>query len=70
MRNMNVRMVEQLQTSKTEYKDSMVWVMLSALVLLTFVGNWLWVNLDTRPPHWDAAAHLRIALKYLRVLTS
>ena len=45
-------------------------VMLAVLILAVFAANVLWVHLDTLPPHWDAAAHLRIASKYLHILTA
>ncbi|MFQ5673414.1 MAG: LmeA family phospholipid-binding protein [Nitrospinales bacterium] len=65
-------MREKLQTDCARHgaSGSLVWIALAALVLAVFAVNGLWVTLDTRPPHWDAAAHLRIASKYLHVLTS
>lgn len=42
-------------------RDSLV---LGALVLVITGLNLLWVSLETRPPHWDAAKHLGYSLQY------
>ncbi|MEC7640610.1 MAG: hypothetical protein VYC17_00490 [Nitrospinota bacterium] len=56
-------MQEPDQPGNIEAIDSLVQLSLLVLVLTTFFGNGLWVTLDTRPAHWDSAAHLRITLK-------
>jgi 4-amino-4-deoxy-L-arabinose transferase-like glycosyltransferase len=40
------------------------------MILWTYACNQIWVLLDTRPPSWDQAAHLRIAFGYWSVLVS
>jgi 4-amino-4-deoxy-L-arabinose transferase-like glycosyltransferase len=44
--------------------------LLLAMVLWTYACNQIWVLLDTRPPSWDPAAHLRIAFGYWNVFVS
>ena len=44
--------------------------LLLAMILWTYACNQIWVLLDTRPPSWDPAAHLRIAFGYWNVLVS
>ena len=40
------------------------------MILWTYACNQIWVLLDTRPPSWDPAAHLRIAFGYWNVFVS
>ena len=44
--------------------------LLLAMILWTYACNQIWVLLDTRPPSWDQAAHLRIAFGYWDVFVS
>ena len=44
--------------------------LLLAMILWTYACNQIWVLLDTRPPSWDQAAHLRIAFGYWNVFVS
>ncbi len=44
--------------------------LLLAMILWTYACNQIWILLDTRPPSWDQAAHLRIAFGYWSAFTS
>ncbi len=59
-------------TNKPEKLQSSNWhyFLLLAMILWTYACNQIWVLLDTLPPSWDPAAHLRIAFGYWKVFTS
>ena len=60
----SINQPEDLQSSRWHY------FLLLAMILWTYACNQIWVLLDTRPPSWDPAAHLRIAFGYWNVFAS
>lgn len=40
------------------------------LFFLVFFSNVIWLNIDTRPPHWDFAIHLSNVLDYFEFLNT
>ena len=60
----SINQPEDLQSSRWHY------FLLLAMILWTYACNQIWVLLDTRPPSWDPAAHLRIAFGYWNVFVS
>jgi len=45
------------------------YVFLFGLVLVHFVANFIWLKIDTLPPHWDASNHLMNSLYYFQLLS-
>ncbi|MFB0563991.1 MAG: ArnT family glycosyltransferase [Candidatus Lokiarchaeia archaeon] len=46
------------------------WFLLILLLLFIAAMNWLWLTLDTQPPHWDQAHYMQIAAQYSHRLKS
>ncbi len=41
-------------------------ILVILISFLLIIGNFVWLRIDTRPPHWDFAMHLLNTLSYLK----